>query len=81
MSPQSSSAAVTPVRTVRSYCGVGCGMVLDVGLRPRLSPKGFQMAVQCVGQTDSAEAGNRLLSLPGAGKQLAAGKRYLRDVY
>ncbi|WP_329613020.1 hypothetical protein OG244_06620 [Streptomyces brevispora] len=77
MSPQSSSAAVTPVRTVCSYCG----MVLDVGLRPRLSPKGFQMAVQCVGQTDSAEAGHRLLSLPGAGKQLAAGKRYLRDVY
>ncbi|MEV0783770.1 bifunctional nitrate reductase/sulfite reductase flavoprotein subunit alpha [Streptomyces sp. NPDC050423] len=34
MPPESSSAAVTPVRTVCSYCGVGCGMVLDIGSGP-----------------------------------------------
>uniref|UniRef100_A0AAU2VKU7 assimilatory sulfite reductase (NADPH) n=1 Tax=Streptomyces sp. NBC_00008 TaxID=2903610 RepID=A0AAU2VKU7_9ACTN len=34
MPPESSSAAVTQVRTVCSYCGVGCGMVLDIGSGP-----------------------------------------------
>ncbi|NED83432.1 nitrate reductase, partial [Streptomyces sp. SID11233] len=34
MPPESSSAAVTQVRTVCSYCGVGCGMVLDIGPGP-----------------------------------------------
>ncbi|ROQ60049.1 sulfite reductase (NADPH) alpha subunit [Streptomyces sp. 840.1] len=34
MPPESSSAAVTTVRTVCSYCGVGCGMVLDIGSGP-----------------------------------------------
>ncbi|MEV7399662.1 bifunctional nitrate reductase/sulfite reductase flavoprotein subunit alpha [Streptomyces sp. NPDC091267] len=34
MPPQSSSTAVAQVRTVCSYCGVGCGMVLDVAAGP-----------------------------------------------
>ncbi|MEU4930068.1 bifunctional nitrate reductase/sulfite reductase flavoprotein subunit alpha [Streptomyces yokosukanensis] len=32
--PGSRSEGTTKVRTVCSYCGVGCGMVLDVGLGP-----------------------------------------------
>ncbi|MGW1127838.1 molybdopterin-dependent oxidoreductase [Streptomyces sp. NPDC002526] len=34
MPPQSSSADATQVRTVCSYCGVGCGMVLDIAAGP-----------------------------------------------
>lgn len=34
MPPQSSSADATQVRTVCSYCGVGCGMVLDIASGP-----------------------------------------------
>ncbi|PZT77239.1 reductase [Streptomyces sp. AC1-42W] len=34
MPPLSSSADATQVRTVCSYCGVGCGMVLDVASGP-----------------------------------------------
>ncbi|MEU5824737.1 bifunctional nitrate reductase/sulfite reductase flavoprotein subunit alpha [Streptomyces sp. NPDC047803] len=34
MPPQSSSADATQVRTVCSYCGVGCGMVLDIAPGP-----------------------------------------------
>ena len=32
--PGSLNEGVTKVRTVCSYCGVGCGMVLDVGSGP-----------------------------------------------
>ncbi len=32
--PGSLSEATTRVRTVCSYCGVGCGMILDVGRGP-----------------------------------------------
>ncbi|MPY63412.1 molybdopterin oxidoreductase family protein, partial [Streptomyces spongiae] len=32
--PQSTSRTGTQVRTVCSYCGVGCGMVLDIGMGP-----------------------------------------------
>ncbi|MCX4446248.1 bifunctional nitrate reductase/sulfite reductase flavoprotein subunit alpha [Streptomyces sp. NBC_01789] len=34
MPPQSSSADATQVRTVCSYCGVGCGVVLDIASGP-----------------------------------------------
>ncbi|WUS99816.1 bifunctional nitrate reductase/sulfite reductase flavoprotein subunit alpha [Streptomyces sp. NBC_00708] len=34
MPPQSSSADATQVRTVCSYCGVGCGVVLDIAAGP-----------------------------------------------
>lgn len=34
MPPQDSSAAVDQVRTVCSYCGVGCGMLLDIASGP-----------------------------------------------
>ncbi|MEH0548084.1 molybdopterin-dependent oxidoreductase [Streptomyces sp. B21-105] len=32
--PRTDSATETKVRTVCSYCGVGCGMVLDIGFGP-----------------------------------------------
>ncbi|WUV19521.1 bifunctional nitrate reductase/sulfite reductase flavoprotein subunit alpha [Streptomyces sp. NBC_01485] len=34
LDPRTDSATETKVRTVCSYCGVGCGMVLDVGMGP-----------------------------------------------
>ncbi|MFE6036843.1 molybdopterin-dependent oxidoreductase [Streptomyces sp. NPDC056452] len=34
MPPQDSSTAVSPIRTVCSYCGVGCGLVLDIASGP-----------------------------------------------
>ncbi|MFE7804410.1 molybdopterin-dependent oxidoreductase [Streptomyces sp. NPDC057430] len=34
MLPQDSSAAVAQVRTVCSYCGVGCGLLLDIAAGP-----------------------------------------------
>ncbi|NIY63664.1 Assimilatory nitrate reductase large subunit [Streptomyces malaysiensis] len=34
VAPGSRSEGMTRVRTVCSYCGVGCGMVLDVGMGP-----------------------------------------------
>ncbi|QFR00882.1 molybdopterin-dependent oxidoreductase [Streptomyces phaeolivaceus] len=32
--PRSTTSSTTQVRTVCSYCGVGCGMLLDVGMGP-----------------------------------------------
>ncbi|MEH0574530.1 bifunctional nitrate reductase/sulfite reductase flavoprotein subunit alpha [Streptomyces sp. B21-108] len=34
LDPRTDSASETKVRTVCSYCGVGCGMVLDIGFGP-----------------------------------------------
>ncbi|GGQ83810.1 bifunctional nitrate reductase/sulfite reductase flavoprotein subunit alpha [Streptomyces asoensis] len=34
LDPRTDSATTTRVRTVCSYCGVGCGMVLDIGAGP-----------------------------------------------
>ncbi|MEW2044678.1 molybdopterin-dependent oxidoreductase [Streptomyces sp. NPDC005476] len=34
LDPRTDSATTTRVRTVCSYCGVGCGMVLDIGSGP-----------------------------------------------
>ena len=36
------TASISAVRTVCSYCGVGCGMVLDVAIDPRRAPAGAE---------------------------------------
>lgn len=52
MPPQDSSAAVSQVRTVCSYCGVGCGMLLDVAP----GPDGRRKVLKAVG--DKAHPAN-----------------------
>jgi len=46
--PGSHSAAITKIRTVCSYCGVGCGLILDVGA----GPDGRRTVMKAAGDKD-----------------------------
>ncbi|MGW6685056.1 molybdopterin-dependent oxidoreductase [Streptomyces sp. NPDC054961] len=56
MPPQDPTAAVSQVRTVCSYCGVGCGILLDVGS----GPDGRRKVLKATGDTAHPANAGRL---------------------